>query len=211
MVKAMTDYGKAYRGVQYFGIWADETADSFGTRDAVNILADAVGLCFDQDMRQRREILSALHYLSTHGGQEKAARRFRSALDLTDPATRFRAASDAVKALQAAGGRAAEVSDHTRPAGPPALSDALDATLRALDGRWLEVRCSGCGSLTQYPLRLMAQRIGSARRLGEILPRLVCKRPDCRARPATVYLCETHNRQPNHGAPPGWSLPLPLD
>jgi len=60
----MRDFAKPYKKVQYFGLWAEETADQYGKRDAMAILADAAGRCFDEDMRQRRELLEAFDYLA---------------------------------------------------------------------------------------------------------------------------------------------------
>jgi hypothetical protein len=31
------DYSKTYRKVAYFGLWAEETADSYGIRDSLNV------------------------------------------------------------------------------------------------------------------------------------------------------------------------------
>jgi len=90
----------------------------------------------------------------------------------------------------------------------PSVGEALLAPLAALEGHWLEVTCSGCGTMTQYPLRLMALRIGGVRVLGEVVPRLVCKRASCRARPESDWLCKTPNRTFNYGAEPGWSVRL---
>lgn len=55
----MTDFASPYRKVPYFGIWAEETADDYGKRDAMAVLADAAGCCFDDDVRQRQELLRA--------------------------------------------------------------------------------------------------------------------------------------------------------
>lgn len=96
----MKDYAKPYKGVQHFGIWAAETADLYGTRDAVNVLAEAVGLCFDDDVRQRRDVLDALEYLARIDNRPVAVRRFRKALDEPNPVVRFRAAGEAVRVLQ---------------------------------------------------------------------------------------------------------------
>jgi hypothetical protein len=96
----MKDFSRPYKGVQYFGLWATETADRYGIRDAMDILADAAGRCFDEDMRERRELRDALEYLSRETGHTVYVNRFRKALDEPNPAIRFRAAGDACKALQ---------------------------------------------------------------------------------------------------------------
>jgi len=96
----MKDFSRPYRGVQYFGLWADETADRYGIRDAMAILADAAGRCFDEDMRESGELLDALEYLARETGHAVYATRFRKALDEPRPAIRFRAAGDACTALK---------------------------------------------------------------------------------------------------------------
>ena len=55
----MQDFARPYRKVPYFGIWAEETADQYGKRDALAVLADVAGCCFDDDVRQRPELLRA--------------------------------------------------------------------------------------------------------------------------------------------------------
>lgn len=95
----MTDFSQPYRGVAYFGIWASETADDYGRRAAAIVLTGAVELCADEDMRADREVMDALDYLAAQG-EEKAARRFRQALNLPHPEERQQAAADTVKALK---------------------------------------------------------------------------------------------------------------
>ena len=96
----MKDFAKQYSRVQYFGLWASESADEYGKRDAMAILADAAGRCIDDDMRQRREVLDALEYLARVTSRAVYVNRFRKALDEPNPAVRFRAAGDAYRALQ---------------------------------------------------------------------------------------------------------------
>jgi hypothetical protein len=95
----MQDFSRPYRKVPYFGIWAEETADQYGKRDAMAVLADAAGCCFDDDVRQRQELLRALDYLARETSRAVYVRRFRKALDEPNPVMRFRAANDAYKAL----------------------------------------------------------------------------------------------------------------
>jgi hypothetical protein len=85
--------------VPYFGIWAEETADHYGKRDAVAVLADAAGSCFDDDVRRRPELLRALEYLARETSRAVYVNRFRKALDEPNPVIRFQAANDACKAL----------------------------------------------------------------------------------------------------------------
>jgi hypothetical protein len=85
--------------VPYFGIWAEETANHYGKRAAMEVLADAAGCCFDDDVRQRPELLRAIDYLARETTRAVYVRRFRKALDEPNPVMRFRAANDACKAL----------------------------------------------------------------------------------------------------------------
>jgi hypothetical protein len=59
----MQDFSRPYRKVPYFGVGAGETADHYGKRDAMAVLADAAGCCFDDDVRQRPALVRALEYL----------------------------------------------------------------------------------------------------------------------------------------------------
>jgi hypothetical protein len=95
----MRDYASPYRKVPYFGIWAEETADHYGKRDAMAVLADAAGCCFDDDVRQRPELRGALEYLARETSCAVYVNRFRKALDEPSPVTRFQAANDAYRAL----------------------------------------------------------------------------------------------------------------
>lgn len=98
----MRDFAKPYRNrkVAYFGLFAEESADSYGKKDALAILADAAGRCFDEDMRQRQDVQDAMEYLASLNSRAVYVTRFRKALDVTDPAVRFRAAGDAYRALR---------------------------------------------------------------------------------------------------------------
>lgn len=95
----------------------------------------------------------------------------------------------------------------TGPLSPPdQVRRALKADLSEHDGCWFEVQCSGCRTTTHHPARLLIQRLGPRHRLIDIIPRLSCKA--CKAKPATVYLCETPYRTTSKGPSPGWSLQL---
>jgi hypothetical protein len=95
----MQDFSSPYRKVPYFGIWAEETADDYGKRDAMAVLADAAGCCFDDDVRQRQELRRALDYLARETSRAVYVARFRKTLDEPNPVMRFRAANDAYTAL----------------------------------------------------------------------------------------------------------------
>lgn len=95
----MKNFSNVYRGVRYFGLWAEEVADTYGIRDALNVLADAVGRCTIDDQRKRKDVKDALVFLSKRADRSVYVRRFSKALDEPDPVIRFRAANDALKAL----------------------------------------------------------------------------------------------------------------
>lgn len=83
-------FSDAYRGVKYFGVWAEETADTFGRRDALAVLQDAVDRCADEDMRTD-QVAAALVFLAASATRQGAFRAFRVGLDLHDPTDRSRA------------------------------------------------------------------------------------------------------------------------
>lgn len=95
----MQDFRKPYTGIRHFGIWATTNADVFSTRDALAILADAAGRCIDDDMRDSRDVLDALNFLSDMSIRKGHADRYRRALNMQEPAIRFRAVADAYQAL----------------------------------------------------------------------------------------------------------------
>jgi hypothetical protein len=93
------DFSKPFRGVAWFGIWATDTADDYGRREALLVLAGAIDMCMDDDMRNNPEVGRALSYLA-RTGHEKRARAFRRALDVHHPQERRKAAADALHAMQ---------------------------------------------------------------------------------------------------------------
>ena len=101
----MTDFSKPHRGVTYFGLFAEDTADDYGRRTAVTILGAAAERCTDEDMREDREVRDALDYLTRYG-HDKRAMQFRKALDVPHPHQRRHAAAEAVHAIQGALGQA---------------------------------------------------------------------------------------------------------
>ena len=94
----MRDFASPYRKVPYFGIWAEETADQYGKRDAMAVLADAAGCCFDDDVRPRPELRRTLEYLARETSRAVYVNRFRKALDEPNPVLRFQGANDAWRA-----------------------------------------------------------------------------------------------------------------
>lgn len=78
-----------------------------------------------------------------------------------------------------------------------------DARLSALITCWIEIQC--CKGKIDYPVKLMLRRHPDMR-LGEAIGKLRCRQ--CRGKPREVWLNQVHNREPCHGAPPGWSVRL---
>lgn len=95
----MKDFSKPYRGVAHFGLWANESADVYGHRDAMAILADAIERSRDVDLRHDQAVTDALDYLDEHGGRLPAVGSFRKALNVQHPVTRRRDLKDAYKRL----------------------------------------------------------------------------------------------------------------
>ena len=95
----MKDYGKIYREVRHFGIWADDSADANGAADALAILADAVERSRDQDLNHDQATADALDYLSEQAGAEKPVALFRKGMAIPHPVTRRHALADAYKRL----------------------------------------------------------------------------------------------------------------
>jgi len=84
--------------IAYFGVWADAASDHRMRREALRILIEASGRCFEQDMRNCRDTHDALTYLS--GSVSRAGcLRFRKALNQPDPYERERAAKDACESI----------------------------------------------------------------------------------------------------------------
>lgn len=98
-------FSDAYRGVKYFGQWAEETADAYGRRDALAVLQDAADRCGEEDMRTG-QVMAALSFLSASATRQGALRAFRVGLDLTDPLGRSRAVYSALVSIRAVLGSA---------------------------------------------------------------------------------------------------------
>lgn len=92
-------FHKPYTGVKYFGVWAEETADTFGRRDALAVLADVRDRCRDEDMRNDHTA-AALAYLERSATRTAAFRRFRKALDMTDPEERGQSIAATLQAIE---------------------------------------------------------------------------------------------------------------
>ena len=96
----MADFARAYRESAHFGIWAAETADDYGRRDALAQLAASVEQTTDRCLRHDRATLEALDYLERHSGcRVTIIKRFRTALAEPDPVQRRQQAGDAYAAI----------------------------------------------------------------------------------------------------------------
>ena len=95
----MTDFSRNHRGMAYFGIGHEETADAYGARDAIAILAQAVDRTQDVDLLHDGDTLDALSYLDEIAGNGKRVAAFRKALAVPHPVTRRRAVADAYRAM----------------------------------------------------------------------------------------------------------------
>ena len=82
------DYAKPYKGVQFFGLFADETADTYGCRDALAILAAAVDQTADRDLQEDQDTREALAFLIDQYGRLPAARAYQAALSIQHPIER---------------------------------------------------------------------------------------------------------------------------
>ncbi|WP_250504687.1 hypothetical protein [Caballeronia sp. AZ7_KS35] len=91
-------FSNVYKGVAYFGLWAEESAESWGKADALALLRDAVLCCPNEDMRTA-EVLAALDYLGNGATRPAPFAAFRKALDVPDPADRYRQAREAYHAI----------------------------------------------------------------------------------------------------------------
>lgn len=92
-------FSEPYKGVAYFGHWAEGPAEVLGRRDALAILADAVGRCGDQDMRTA-DVKAALEYLKRSATRQGPLDHFRRSLDLVDPENRMQSVTVAYEAIR---------------------------------------------------------------------------------------------------------------
>lgn len=92
-------FSDPYRGVAYFGQWAEDSAAAFGQRDALAVLVDAVERCAEEDMRTV-DVAAALAYLEASATRQGAFSGFRRALLCSEPASRFQAAQEALAAIR---------------------------------------------------------------------------------------------------------------
>ena len=84
----MRDFSEKYRGVVYFGLCVEETADEFGKMDAWKVLTGALKRTRDEDVRCQ-ELADALGYLRSQGMHKRALSDFAAALDVVPPDERY--------------------------------------------------------------------------------------------------------------------------
>lgn len=103
----MRDFSKKYRGVPHFGIWAEETADQYGDRDAWRILWDGVRRCTTDDISIDPLIMDAVDWFEHKADRRRPHQDFRDAMSIVDPMQRYYALQDALTRVgqQAAIGR----------------------------------------------------------------------------------------------------------
>lgn len=92
----MHDFSTKYRGVAHFGLWAEESADQLGTRDAWAILCDGVRRCTTEDVRILEKVEQALCWFERRMSRPRPVTDFRKALAVHDPMQRYHAAQDAL-------------------------------------------------------------------------------------------------------------------
>lgn len=80
-------------------MWAEETADHFGRRDALDVLRQAAERTAESDQR-RPELRAALTYLSQLVTRPAIIERFADALNVTDPTLRAQLARTAYEAIR---------------------------------------------------------------------------------------------------------------
>jgi len=91
-------FSKSYSGVKYFGVWAEETADAFGKRDALAVLHDVRERCRDEDMRNEHTA-AAVAFLEASATRKSAFREFWDALDIIDPEDRWQNVNSALNGI----------------------------------------------------------------------------------------------------------------
>jgi len=91
-------FSEVYRRVTHFGQWADDTADTYGRRDAFEVLRVAALACAETEQRTP-EVRAALDFLAPFATRPVLVERFWSALAITDPGARQAAVEGALLAL----------------------------------------------------------------------------------------------------------------
>lgn len=91
-------FADSYRGVVHFGLWAEETVDHYGRRDALEVLRQAAERTAESDQRTP-ELRAALRYLRGFATRPAIIERFAGALEVNDPTLRAQLAREAYGAI----------------------------------------------------------------------------------------------------------------
>lgn len=94
----MRDFSTKYRGVVHFGLWKEEVADLYGQHDAWAVIAQAVKLTTNEDVRST-ELEDALGYLRTFTTRDRPFKDFREALCIADPIERYAALKESAERI----------------------------------------------------------------------------------------------------------------
>lgn len=92
-------FSEPYRYVKHFGLWAEESADRYGTRDALELLATALERCGDEDMRTS-DTMAALEFLAYNKPRLHPFADFRAALTIQHPEERYQRLQRALYAIR---------------------------------------------------------------------------------------------------------------
>lgn len=92
-------FSEPYRNVKHFGIWAEESADRYGKRDALRVLDDVCDRCYEEDMRTDYTF-AALEYLAARTTRPSCFVRFKNALDILDSGDRCQQVRAALKTIR---------------------------------------------------------------------------------------------------------------
>lgn len=90
---------KTYNGSAFTGIWIGHTTEQQACDMAIDVLNNVLERCKDEDMRTE-ELAETLEFLKGRAARTGFHERFRTALDIQEPQTRWqvaRAALDGIK------------------------------------------------------------------------------------------------------------------
>lgn len=76
--------------IGFFGVWDEETKDTYSRAHYLRVLDDAVRRCREGE-ETGREVLEALDWLEEHSVRKGLVQGFRKALDIPEQARRFEA------------------------------------------------------------------------------------------------------------------------
>lgn len=93
------NFSKPYAGVKFFGVWAEETADIFGRRDALAVLHEVRDRCREQDMRNEHTS-AAIAFLEAGATRKAPFRAFQEAIDMMNPESRWQNVNAALNSIE---------------------------------------------------------------------------------------------------------------